>query len=1166
MPIRVALNHKTEYCYDRFVSLQPHIVRLRPAPHCRTPILSYSLTVEPEGHFLNWQQDPYSNYLARLVFPELATTFSVEVDLVAELMAINPFDFFIESASEKYPFTYDPILARELAPYLETTPAGPELQKLVAAHRRHDCRTIDFLVGINCDLQQKISYLIRLEPGVQTCEETLTQRSGSCRDSAWLMVQLLRQLGLAARFVSGYLIQLVADVQALDGPSGPKQDFSDLHAWAEVYVPGAGWIGLDPTSGLLAGEGHIPLACAADPITAAPITGSYLFTPNPARGSEDVCHEEFKFHMSVTRIHETPRVTRPYTDEMWAAIDTLGERVDRRLSALDVRLTMGGEPTFVSIDNRDAPEWNTAALGEEKHRQAAELLKRLQAKFAPGALLHMGQGKWYPGEPLPRWAFGCYWRRDGVPLWDDHSLLAELDIDYGHSVDDAKLFITTLADRLGVEAAHCLPGYEDVWYYLWRERRLPTNVDPLESKLEDQQERLRLARIFEQGLSEIVGFALPIRKRWNDGAMTWESGPWFRRQEHMFLFPGDSPMGFRLPLDTLPWEPAELRDEVFTPDPFAPRKSLPTESARARQKRFQTLPMGRGQIAAFHYDGLMPHLQNGHAGEAAGLVRTALCVEPREGRLHVFMPPTAALEDYLELITAIEVTSAELQLPVVIEGYKPPSDHRLSNFQITPDPGVIEVNTQPARTWREMVDITTTLYEEARLTRLSTEKFMLDGRHCGTGGGNHVVIGGPTPADSPVLRRPDLLRSLVSCWHNHPALSYLFSSLFIGPTSQAPRVDEARNDSLYEMEIAFQQIPEHGGCPPWLVDRAFRHLLVDVTGNTHRAEFCIDKLYNPDSSEGRRGLVELRAFEMPPHSRMSLVQQLLLRAMVARFWETPYRQKLVRWGTELHDRFMLPHFVERDLEDLLFEMNQAGYPLQKEWFAPHLEFRFPLVGSVTHSGVQIELRQAIEPWHVLGEESGPGGTARYVDSSVERLQVKVQGLTDPRHVLTCNGERVPLFPTGTNGEFVAGVRYRAWQPPSCLHPTIGIHTPLVFDLYDTWTSRSIGACQYHVKHQGGLSYETFPVNAAEAETRRHSRFYSFGHTPQTWNVPPAVTSAEAPLTLDLRRPAPAVPAPAVPAAPVGTAASSNGQHVSSAAPRPGIIDSGTGAAREAQPV
>jgi uncharacterized protein (DUF2126 family)/transglutaminase-like putative cysteine protease len=1127
MSIRVALNHKTEYRYDRLVTLQPHVVRLRPAPHCRTPILSYSLRVEPSDHFLNWQQDPYSNYLARLVFPQEARSFSVEVDLVADMAVINPFDFFIESTTEKYPFVYDEVLARELVPYLETLPAGPLLTELAQSLRREGCRTIDYLVEINQRLQSEIRYLIRMEPGVQTPEETLSLKCGSCRDSAWLMVQLLRQLGLAARFVSGYLIQLVADVPALDGPSGPTNDFTVLLAWAEVYVPGAGWIGLDPTSGLLAGEGHIPLACAADPTSAAAITGSFAWTPDAAKANGEKVHEEFSFEMSVKRIVEQTRVTKPYSDEQWDAVNALGRRIDEELETLDVRLTMGGEPTFVSIDERDAPEWNTTALGPNKRRQADELLRRLQKIFAPGALLFHGQGKWYPGEQLPRWAFGCYWRRDGEPIWEDQSLFADLSRDGNSTSDDARAFISRLAERLGVDSKFAQPGYEDAWYHLWRERRLPTNVDPLENKLDDPEERRRLSRVFEQGLKRVVGYALPLRR----GFSGWESGPWFLRREHLFLIPGDSPIGFRLPLDSLPWEVPADRQQVVEPSTFAPRGALPPRMEVVRQISRNELPADRSHVRQNVGTGDQRPRSGERGYENAlpsNIVRTALCVEPREGRLHVFMPPADTAEDYLELIAAIEATAAELKLPVLIEGYKPPSDPRLKHFQITPDPGVIEVNTQPSDTWQELVDLTNTVYEEARLTRLCTEKFLLDGRHCGTGGGNHIVIGGPTPADSPVLRRPDLLRSLIACWHNHPSLSYLFSSLFVGPTSQAPRLDEARNDNLYEMEIAFRQIPDDGGCPPWLVDRVFRHLLTDVTGNTHRAEFCIDKLYTPDSDDGRRGLVELRAFEMPPHARMSLVQQLLLRALVARFWETPYKHKLARWGTELHDRFLLPHFVEQDFCDLLHELDDAGYPFDRAWFDAHFEFRFPLLGSVTHRGVTLELRQAIEPWHVLGEEAGAGGTARYVDSSVERIELKVRGLTDARHIVTCNGQRVPLHPTGVIGEFVAGVRYRAWQPPTCLHPTVPVHTPLVFDVYDSWNRRSIGGCQYHVSHPGGRSYDVFPVNAAEAETRRHSRFFPFGHTPNAWKAAPLEIHPEFPLTLDLRKPPiPQAPAPSL---------------------------------------
>ncbi|MDB5356976.1 MAG: transglutaminase domain protein [Phycisphaerales bacterium] len=1153
MAIRVALNHKTSYRYARPVWLSPQVLRLRPAPHCRTPVLSYSLSIKPEGHFINWQQDPYGNRLARLVFPKQTRSFSVEVDLIAELTVINPFDFFVDKDAENYPFKYDAVLSRELIPYLEADSAGLKLLEYVARVRKENVRTVDYLVELNHRLSKEIKYLIRLEPGIQKPEETLSLLSGSCRDSSWLLVQILRHLGLAARFVSGYLIQLVPDVKSLDGPSGAERDFTDLHAWAEVYLPGAGWVGLDPTSGLLAGEGHIPLACSADPVTAAAITGycsiddREVVTADPEDGAshgngDGAPKDDFTFAMSVTRIHEDPRVTKPYTDEQWAQIESLGHQVDADLNRGDVRLTMGGEPTFVSIDDMDGPEWTSAALGPLKYRRGDELVRRLRDKFAPEGFLHHGQGKWYPGESLPRWSLGLYWRKDGQPIWRDKSLIADENKPRRHTENDARAFAVRLAERLGVEPRFLVPGFEDAWYHLWKERRLPVNVDPFDSKLENREERTRLASIFEQGLDKSVGYALPLkRERYIDGTGEWVSGDWFFRPERMYLIPGDSPMGYRLPLDSLPWVVKSDFPFLHELDPWADRGPLPPREQIARQRYLagaleprtprgyaeQTLgpeaaPGPRpGAIAgdrdAARRRSLMPDLPPAHGVSAPWLIRTALTTQARGGVLRVFTPPVRYLEDYLELITAIEDTAADLEIPVLIEGYTPPYDPRLCQIKVTPDPGVIEVNTHPVESWDDLVRNTTLLYEEARQTRLGTEKFMIDGRHTGTGGGNHIVVGGPTPADSPLLRRPDLLRSLLGYWHNHPSLSYLFSGMFVGPTSPAPRIDEARNDQVAELEIAFKQVPDHGDCPPWLVDRIFRNILIDVTGNTHRAEFCIDKLYAPESPTGRLGLLEMRAFEMPPHARMSLTQHLLLRALIAQFWKKPYTNRLVRWRTEIHDRFMLPHFVKQDLEDVIFESNQAGYPLKAEWFAPHLEFRFPHYGSIQQRGLDLELRQAIEPWHVLGEEPAGGATVRYVDSSVERLQVLVNGMVDTRHVIACNGVRVPLHPTGTNGRFVAGVRYRAWQPPECLHPTIKVHSPLVFDVIDTWAGRSIGGCTYHVSHPGGRNYETFPVNAYEAEGRRIARFYSIGHTPGPSKITEPPENKEAPFTLDLRR-------------------------------------------------
>ncbi|AKU15189.1 DUF2126 domain-containing protein [Luteipulveratus mongoliensis] len=1148
MTIRVALEHRTTYRFSEPVKVYPHTVRLRPAPHSRTPIDAYSLKVTPENHFINWQQDAFGNYLARLVFPEKVSELDITVGVVADMTVINPFDFFVEEYAETFPFTYPEGLKAELDPYLKPvddnsagrvarSASGGRIETLteqwLAENRpADDLRIVDFLVAINRAVNRDIAYTVRLETGVQDPDETLEKHLGSCRDSAWLLVSVLRKMGLAARFVSGYLVQLTSDVKSIDGASGPDEDFTDLHAWAEVFVPGAGWIGLDATSGLFAGEGHIPLSATPHPSSAAPISG--------ATGLVDV---DFSFTNTVTRIHEDARVTKPYNEAQWADVDRLGKHVDTLLDAADVRLTMGGEPTFVSAGDTSSAQWESAADGDEKRALATDLASRLKQRWAPDGLVHHGQGKWYPGEPLPRWQIQLTWRADGVPLWSHPELLDDpwgdpRELDPQVSRDLAY----GIAARLGVPTELALPAYEDVLNDTWVEARRPVGEERPEVDIEPTDpDPMATVNSLDSQASTPRGWVVPIfRDTEGDG---WATAQWRTRRTHLFLTPGTSPMGLRLPLGSIAWSEAPFEPEAPA---FGSRDDLPTASSVL--------------------DGITPAAVR----DIEESPRTALCVEERDGHVFIFLSPLSHLDHALQVVAAVEAATEKLGVPVVLEGYPLPGDPRTKTLSVTPDPGVIEVNVQPTSSWDDLTHLTETLFEDARQTRLATEKFDVDGTHTGTGGGNHITLGGTTPQDSPLLRRPDLLRSLLTYWQHHPSLSYVFSGRFIGPTSQSPRVDEGRHETLYELEIAFAELERVVGASDeqiaadiasdkdraepaedrrarhltsqlWLTDRLLRHLLTDITGNTHRAEFCIDKLYSPDSERGRLGLLELRGFEMPPHPQMSLVQSLLVRALVAKFWHEPYSGPLVRWGSRLHDRFLLPGFAAADLREVVTDLNRflsasdSKAPLLDEsWFEPFLEFRFPRLGETDVAGVHLELRTAVEPWHVLGEEVRQSGTARYVDSSVEKVQVAASGLVEGRHVVTCNGVPVPMVPatgsgwgTGTSeaGAFIGGVRYRAWAPPSALHPTIGVHSPLVFDLVDTWNNRSLGGFTYHVVHPGGRAYEDYPVNAAAAETRRSSRFEAIGH-----RTGPVDTSAwpdtramlggagvEYPTTLDLRR-------------------------------------------------
>lgn len=1064
MGLRVELHHRTAYRYERPISLGPQIVQLRPAPHCRTAITDYQLELTPTDHILNWQFDPLGNHLARVIFPTKTSELIVNVTLVADMEPVNPFAFFLEPGFENFPFEYPAELARSLEPYRSFKPLGTRLKLFIDEIAAGPESTVSFILEVTRRVRDRIRYVTRLEHGVQTCEETLEGLAGSCRDSAWLLVQVFRSFGLAARFVSGYLIQLASEKDELGEASKPRADSADLHAWVELFLPGAGWIGIDPTSGLFAAEGHIPLVCTPSPAQAAPITG----TMEPAK-------VDFSYSFAVRRVNEPPSFTRPFTDEEWQRVRAVAFAVDVNLQQQDVRLTMGGEPTYVGIDEPESPQWNLDAAGPDKRARGLALIRRLRERTAPGGLLHFGQGKWYPNEPLPRWAFQCISRLDGIPVWENVEWIAREDVQSEFSAVDGLRFLEALTRRLEVTRQNILPAFEPVG---------------------------------EAGETEqAIGYVLPLRRRQPDGRLAWSSQLWFDRPERLSLTAGDSPIGFRISSDVIPFvAPDELvhETEEYGRETLA---KLPRGPVR-RTELFEVTPK----------EDPLPPLSN-TADRAEELIRPALCVQAVAGRLHVFLPYTPYATDFLDLIAAVEDTCGHLNMPVWLEGYTTGSDPRLRSFALTPDPGVLEVNLPPTANWDDLEELNSILHEEAHRNRLIAGKFAYDGSHLSTGGGSHIVLGSTSVMESPILRRPDLLRSMVTFWQRHPSLSYLFSGMYVGPTSQHPRVDEARVDALYELEVAFSQL-DGGECPPSILDGLFRNLLVDVTGNTHRAEFCIDKMYPPYGQGSRLGLLELRAFEMPPHFRMGLVEMLLVRALVSCFWKQPFTEELIRWESTLHDRFMLPHFVREDFEEVLRYLDGAGLAFEDTWFRTHFEFRFPKIGSITAEGVELELRQALEPWNVLAEETNSGRTGRSVDSSLERMQVKVSGLPkDGRFVVSCNGRRVPLTSTGTPGEAVAGIRYRARRLSAALHPTVPIHTPLTFDLIDTWKSRSVARCTYFSGPPDGTVHTSRPRDAEEAGARRLERFQISEPSSDPMTIPVQEVNSVFPMTLDLRFPA-----------------------------------------------
>jgi uncharacterized protein (DUF2126 family)/transglutaminase-like putative cysteine protease len=1090
--VRVRLQHITRYHYEEGAALGPHTVRLAPAPHLASRVLSYNLRVTPEP-LIRWSMDAWSNRQAFLTFPDRGdiAMLELQVDASFELTPVNPFDFTLDERCRTLPFAYPDGWAEELGPFLRTGDVHPAVRAWLAQEPLEG-PVVPWLVALNARVARDIRYLIRNEPGIQAPEETLALASGSCRDTAWLLVHALRAAGLAARFVSGYLVQLRDDGNLPDVPRGMDRDVVDLHAWAEVFLPGGGWVGLDGTSGLLCTEGHIPLCATVMPMLAAPLTGT-------ASGPAD----RFEFEMHVERIGHEPTPRRPYTDEQWTALRAAGAKVDATLAAHGVVLTSGGEPTWTSREHPRAVEWRTDALGPTKWEQGLRLAEEIRRRQAPGGVVVARMGKHYPGESLPRWALELVWRPDGTPVWRNPDCLALRPRVAAVAQQDAEALCGALHRALGIADAQPLEAWEDPWHAVTTEALLPVDADPFAVDLDSPLERRILANQLRRGLGRPTGWVTPLQ--WQQGR--WQTQPWRFRRDRLYLLPGDSPVGLRLPLDRL----------AGTPVPLSPTHPWSEDGPLSG-------PLPVYQRGGPHGDATLPGAAAQQAGEvlpdpeASGLqIRTALCVEPRDGVLHVFLPPVPNAEAWLRLVDAVETAAEALDLPVRLEGYGPPDDSRLQRCCVTPDPGVLEVNLPPCTSLAAYADWLETLAEAAVHAGLTTETWQLDGRSSGSGGGNHLTLGGEHPDQSVFLQRPDVLASLVRFAQQHPSLSYLFTGLFVGPTSQAPRLDEARDDVLGEVELALSQLQRGGDSPPpWFIDRLLRNLLVDVTGNTHRTELCIDKLYNPGSLTGRLGIVELRAFEMPPHERMAVAQMLLVRALIAAFVQQPWTAPLVRWGSRLHDRFLLPWYLEEDLGDVLRFLEGRGLGLDPAFFAPFPEWRFPVTGRLEAEGLCLEIRPALEPWPVLGEEAMAGATSRYVDSSLDRVEVRVHGAINERHVVTVNGIRLPLRSTRHPEVRVAGVRFRAWQPPHCLQPHIGLHHPLHVDVVDTWARRSVAGCAWHVWHPEGRAFDEPPLTAFEAASRRASRFVTHASLPWPVTMQEPRWHPAGAATLDLR--------------------------------------------------
>ncbi|MCG6967495.1 MAG: transglutaminase family protein [Chromatiaceae bacterium] len=1019
MTVRIALRHRIEQRFSRPVNLSTHWLRLRPAPLTNQRITAYSLGIDAEPHFINWVRDPFENNLARLDLPEPVSRLGFDIELLAELEPVNPFDFLVEPLAANFPFAYPAQLRKELAPYLALPLRGPRFAAWVETLDTEPAYILAFLSRVNQQIHESFAFAPPGQPGRVDPEAVLAAGAGWAWQVAWLGTLGLRALGLAARFVSGYRLSLDGDGSAA------------AHAWTEVYLPGAGWVGLDPARGLFTDECYLPLAAAPDPLRAVPVVGY-----------REACEEQFNERVEVRQLLVEPEQW-PFSSAEREHLDALGRKIDLDLQAAGVALNVQPGLAFVAATESDLDEWKIAALGPAKRRVAEQLMLRLRERLAPGGVLQVEQGEQFAGDPLPRWRLGCWARTDGAPVCRSGARIGWAQGGAALTPADARAFGERLAHALGIEPTRLAPAYEDGLYRRWLDPA-PSDLIPDAAEISDPERRRALAERLSRESAQLRGYVLPLR--WDAAAGRWASGTWPLRRGAIYLLPGDSPMGYRLPLEGLPLAVQRRIDPERCQ--FEDRALLPEVHGEVSARLSRVAPLATPLAKA----------DQASAGEGP---RTAVCAEIRDGSLHCFLPPLTHLEHYLELVAAVELAAESLDTTVVLEGYGPPEDHRLRRIVIEPDAGALRVRLPEAGSSPELQSMLRAAFDEAAACGLHSERVMPDGSRFPPGVGAPLALAGQRPVHSPFLRRPEILRSLIAYWQRHPCLSYLFAGRGIGASGLAPRVDEGRDEALYELAIALERLPAGEIGEPWLADRVLRHLLTDPAGDMRRAEIRVDELYHPVRASRRLGRITLGSFEMASAAELQILQVQLVRALVARFAQLPERPELRPWGTALQDSLLLPRVLWDDFCVVLGELDEAGYPFQAAWFTTLVEQRFPRIGRVQFDDIALELRQAHEPWPVLAEEVSAGGVARFIDSALDRVQVTASGLTPGRYILECNAETVPLQPTGAVGEYVAGVRYKASNPPATLHPSAPPVDALVFDLIDTWSGRVLGGFTYH---------------------------------------------------------------------------------------------------------